>query len=157
VPFRTIICAVDLSDASLEALSTAAALARRLEASLHVVHVLDQTCLRPEEDLAVHDQGRLARELRESAEEELGQLLGRAGVAEGALGGVHVRTGEAVDELLDASAELGAELIVVRTHGRRGIDRYLQHSVAEGLLERGGPPVLTLRPAPSPGEADPDA
>ncbi|OWT74700.1 MULTISPECIES: universal stress protein [unclassified Achromobacter] len=50
--------------------------------------------------------------------------------------------------ILDRAQRWGADLIVMATHGRRGLDRLFMGSVAEGVA-RGSPvPVLLVRPAP---------
>ncbi|RME74216.1 MAG: universal stress protein [Planctomycetota bacterium] len=155
VGFSTILCALDLTEASREALETALELGAAFGARVYAVHVLDQPCLRPEEELVVSDQAGLARELEEQARERFGALLAAAGIARERVAGFFVRRGDTVEELVDEAQRLEADLIVVRTHGRRGIDRYLQRSVAEQLLERAGPPVLALRPREA-GEVEDD-
>jgi nucleotide-binding universal stress UspA family protein len=42
----------------------------------------------------------------------------------------------------------GADLVVAGTHGRRGLDRLLLGSVAEGILRRSAVPVLLVHAAP---------
>ena len=56
-----------------------------------------------------------------------------------------VRTGDARDVILQTVEELGADLIVMGTHGRRGISRALLGSVAETVVRASPVPVLTVR------------
>jgi nucleotide-binding universal stress UspA family protein len=58
-----------------------------------------------------------------------------------------VRSGEAGPVLLAAADEHQADLIVMGTHGRRGVTRLLLGSVAEHLMRHARCPVLTVRPA----------
>jgi nucleotide-binding universal stress UspA family protein len=56
-----------------------------------------------------------------------------------------IRYGAAPEQILHAADEFDADLIVMGTHGRTGLDRLLGGSVAEAVLRRSRRPVLTLR------------
>jgi nucleotide-binding universal stress UspA family protein len=56
-----------------------------------------------------------------------------------------LRTGDARDMIAQAASEIGADLIVMGTHGRRGVSRALLGSVAEGVVRTAPCPVLTIR------------
>jgi nucleotide-binding universal stress UspA family protein len=56
-----------------------------------------------------------------------------------------VKDGDAADEILRAADEVDADLIVVDTHGRSGVDRLVCGSVAESVLRRSSRPVLMVR------------
>lgn len=58
---------------------------------------------------------------------------------------VIIRAGDARDVILQTAEELGADLIVMGTHGRRGISRALLGSVAEMVVRTAPVPVLTVR------------
>ncbi len=55
-----------------------------------------------------------------------------------------MRTGTPWEEILAASKDTGADLIVMGTHGRRGLPRALLGSVAERVVRMAGIPVLTV-------------
>jgi nucleotide-binding universal stress UspA family protein len=58
-----------------------------------------------------------------------------------------VRTGQQVAvEIIDFAKESGADLIVMYTHGRSGITRWVLGSVALKILTRAETPILLLRP-----------
>jgi nucleotide-binding universal stress UspA family protein len=57
-----------------------------------------------------------------------------------------VRQGRVPATILEYAAGVGAELIVMPTHGRTGVERLLLGSVTERVLRRAPAPVLTLRP-----------
>ena len=63
---------------------------------------------------------------------------------------VRVRQGRPVMEILATARETGADLIVMATHGRRGLRQFVFGSVAELVVHRAGVPVLLLKP----GEAE---
>jgi nucleotide-binding universal stress UspA family protein len=58
----------------------------------------------------------------------------------------HLREGDAAREMARLAAELDADLIVVGTHGRTGIERLLLGSVAEEVMRHGPCPVLVIKP-----------
>ncbi len=57
----------------------------------------------------------------------------------------HVLAGPAAKEVLRVARGLGADLIVVGTHGRGGVKRWVLGSVAEEVLRKAGCPVLVMR------------
>ena len=57
-----------------------------------------------------------------------------------------MKTGGAVDVILDAAKHYHVDLVVIGTHGRKGMNRLLLGSVAENVLRRSPCPVLTTRP-----------
>jgi len=61
------------------------------------------------------------------------------------IGQVLMRTGDARDVILATAEEVKADLIVMGTHGRRGISRALLGSVAETVVRTSPVPVLTVR------------
>jgi nucleotide-binding universal stress UspA family protein len=64
----------------------------------------------------------------------------------------HLLTGEPADEIVWLAAHINADLIVVGTHGRRGVRRLVLGSVAEKVLRTAGCTVLVERPKNHPRE-----
>ncbi len=58
-----------------------------------------------------------------------------------------VVNGYAAEEILGLAESVGADLIIMGTHGRKGIDRLLFGSVAEKVVKTSPVPVMTVRPA----------
>ena len=58
-----------------------------------------------------------------------------------------VVTGFAAEEILNTADQEGVDIIIMGTHGRKGIDRILFGSVAEKVVKSASQPVLTIRPA----------
>jgi nucleotide-binding universal stress UspA family protein len=61
------------------------------------------------------------------------------------IGRVVLRTGDARDLILHGCEDVQADLIVMGTHGRRGLRRALLGSVAEAIVRTAPCPVLTVR------------
>jgi nucleotide-binding universal stress UspA family protein len=61
--------------------------------------------------------------------------------------GTCVREGDAKTQILEVAAEWKADLIVLGSHGRKGMDRFLLGSVSEGVARHAACSVLIVRPA----------
>jgi nucleotide-binding universal stress UspA family protein len=86
-------------------------------------------------------EARAQRERLEARLSEMAASLRRAGLAAG-----HVlRGGAPADSLLDWSREQAYDLIVMGTHGRRGVSHLVSGSVAEAVLRHAFCPVLTVK------------
>lgn len=55
-----------------------------------------------------------------------------------------VREGDVVNSILDAAADIQADIIVLGSHSRRGLDKILMGSVAEGVLHRSSIPLFII-------------
>jgi nucleotide-binding universal stress UspA family protein len=148
LPIRTILHPTDFSERAGYALQLAAALARDYGARLVVLHVVTPpTVVYGEAVVPVSPE-----ELRAPAREQLDRLrLPRPDVrAERRL-----EEGEAVEEILRVARDIGADLIVLGTHGRTGLGRLLMGSTAETVVRKASCPVLTVK-APFPASAADD-
>lgn len=139
-----IVVGIDFSETSDQALRVAVNLARSSGmAEVHLVNVLAPpvggTELAPLID--VSEQTAIAR--RQIAV-SLDSLAGVPGV----FAFSHVLVGNPQKELPRIADELEADLIVVGTHGRRGVDRMVFGSVAEHVVRTAPCSVLTVRPRP---------
>jgi len=137
-----ILVAVDFEEASMEALNVAEALAKGLGTEVALVHVYQiPTYTYPGLDPA--PTAPFYPEIVAAAQNALDQLAKSHGVTRSFL-----REGDQSEEILAAAAELGASMIVMGTHGRRGLSHVLLGSVAEKVVRQSPVPVVTVR-APS--------
>ena len=144
--FNRILFAGDLSERSRGAFGAACSLAGEAGGHLHVLNVLE-TALVAAAPGPAHG-ARLPAFLpadtparRKEVEAELRSFYRAApAIAVDYL----VRDGKAPDEILRAADDVDADLIVVGTHGRGGVDRLICGSVAEAVLRRSSRPVLTV-------------
>jgi len=145
--FGRALLASDLSPHSAHALAAGAELARALahpaEPRLRPVYVAVTSYEAIAAGIPDWSAEHAAAELREF----IGGIPALAGLP------AAVRTGDAATEILTEAAEWHAELVVVGTHGRRGLPRLLLGSVAQTVLRRANlsvlviPPAAVLRPA----------
>lgn len=70
---------------------------------------------------------------------------------------IHARIGEPAEEIIRLADEAYADLIVIGTHGRSGIERLLLGSVSERVVRHAGCPVLVMRPKREPASPEADA
>jgi nucleotide-binding universal stress UspA family protein len=153
--YKTILVPLDGSPFSAKALPVAAALAKRSGAALHLVTVLDPSAYVPfvpgEVLVPVMDTDALsARRLAdEAAIGEVAQTL----VADGVQATGRVIEGTVVEALSEHATAIGADLVIMTTHGRSGLERLWLGSVATSFLHRAPCPVFLVRPS---GETAPD-
>lgn len=127
--FKKILCPIDFDGQAASALELAARIARPMGAEVCVVHVVSAD--------AQAERGWQkgeAVQLEKMADEKL------SGLPHDFI----VRSGAAQLEVLNAAADLGADLIVMPTHGRAGLKRLVLGSVAEQVIRKSPVPVLTL-------------
>lgn len=144
---KHILVPTDFSDASKLAVRAATLLAEQLGAKLSLVHVHDPGALRPPAQIAFSPERQkdLDTQVREAAETELKEL---AASIEGEVTDVDhaiIEHGSAAQGVVGHAEEIGADLIVIATHGRTGLKHLLIGSVAERVVRFAKMPVLTLR------------
>jgi len=138
---RTILVATDFSDCAERALDYAVALAGVLRAKIYLLNVIGVPSLGLPE-LGVALTTTMMESTVRNHHAELDRIAGRQ---PGANIEVMLRTGDARDVTVDVARDVGADLIVMGTHGRRGVRRALIGSIAEGVLRSAPCPVLTIR------------
>ncbi|MUV48733.1 universal stress protein [Haloarcula sp. CBA1122] len=146
VSFDDILLPTDGSSGAAAAIEPTGALASATDATVHLVSVVDTRSLGIDVGSSV-----IVDELESVATDAVGDASDR-------LSGMGVETVETAithgvpyRAILDAIEEADADLVVIGTHGRTGIDRYLLGSVAEKLVRTSPVPVMTVR-APDAGD-----
>ncbi len=137
VPSVSILAAIDYSDTANLVVQEAVELARQKRASqLHFLHV----------NLApLDDAGQQARHA-ELLEWLSARLHGQPGVARELRVVGHELSGDPAKLIVETAADLSADVVVVGTHGRRGVQRLLLGSVAAAVVQNCGCPVFVVRP-----------
>ena len=142
---RTILVPTDFGPGSEEALGYALELARELGAEVVLTHAYEIPVVGfPDGTLVATAE--LATRVLEAAHEGL-EKAARAHEGEG----VRIRTvakeGAAASAIVETADEVGADLVIMSTHGRHGLPRALLGSVAEKVVRTAHCPVLTVRAA----------
>jgi len=143
--FKKIFCPVDFDANSLVALRLASELAER-NATLRLVHVV---AMPPGPEVAL-PFGRMEATARTKLERLARQSIGGKARYE-----VDIMMGDPGIEVLLAAKRWGADVIVLATHGRKGLRHLVLGSVAEHVVREASCPVLTVSPKATRGAALP--
>ena len=141
VTLERILVPVDFSDCSLDALEYAAVVAQQAKASLLLLHVLEPVSYGLDFTLG---HSRTREQVRETWTKRLEELAASLKVRQVPVES-QLRGGLPADSILDSARTLPCDLIVIGTHGRRGISHAFSGSVAEAVLRKALCPVLTVR------------
>jgi universal stress protein A len=140
---KRILVPIDFSEFSEHALDFAVELAGKLDATIHLIHAISIPAIGVPE-LGAAWSPTMIDDLVTSGTKAMTKLADdRRKVAR--IGEAVVQLGDPRDLILKAAADLHADLIVMGTHGRRGIRRALLGSVAEAVVRTAPCPVMTIR------------
>lgn len=140
---KTILFATDFSEGSARACDMARTLAALSGARLHVLHVIGELVDKRSRMLTSEVVDTLAREVERHAVEDMHRFVD-ANFA-GLTTTTEIVIGVAHEEVVDQARKVGADLIVMGTHGRTGLEKMLVGSTAEKVVRSSPVPVLTVR------------
>jgi universal stress protein A len=144
LPFKRLLCPVDFSDSSLAALEFAFSMAKEADAQLTLLHVFERSA----EDEPLTDRPINVPEYRPMVETDFTARL-HALVPDSARTWcrpeVHTAHGKPYQQILSASADGAADLIVMGVHGRSPLDLMLFGSTTNQVVRRATCPILTVR------------
>lgn len=143
-----ILCAVDLSDHSKQVASYATHLAKAFGASVSVVYTAPSLSQYVGFHVPPHTIETFVQEIVDGAEQSMQAFVAENFAGVEAKGQVLI--GYAAEEIINKAHAESVDLIVMGTHGRKGIDRILFGSVAEKVVKNADMPVLTVRPTETP-------
>jgi nucleotide-binding universal stress UspA family protein len=147
--YENILVGVDGSPTSLRGLDEAIKVAKAVHGRLQVVHVVNELVVAPDYAPSVYYEP-IFLALRESGVKVLEQAMSIARRADVACEQKLIETlgGRAADEIVKQAKAWSADLIVLGTHGRRGLKRLAMGSDAELVLRQSPVPVLLVRDNP---------
>ncbi len=149
--YRTILLAVDIEADNAAVLDYAFAFAEKAGATLHTLHALSA-------GPGIADDAGYAA-MRERAKAQM-EVIITPHSKSSSRGKAYVDMNEPITAITETAAKLSADLIMVSTSGRQGVERLALGSVAQGVLEEAKVPVLVLKnldPARTSGPALPRA
>lgn len=144
---KQILCPVDFSAPSASALRFAARLSGQTHSPLTVLHAHSWEAPAYFTESKLSELKRQFDLAMQEAEGALEQFIARE--CPGCSASHLIVDSSPVDAILDSAAKAGADLIVLGTHGRGGLNRFLLGSVAERILRETKVPVLVVKPAAS--------
>ena len=147
--YDRILIATDGSELAGKGLRHGLALAASLRVPVVVLTVTEPWMPAFDDALALAADPDMQRDYREgcahSAQRILEDAVGRAAAAGVACEAVHVPDGFPSDAIVKAAAEHGAGLVVMASHGRRGLGKVLLGSQTQAVLAHCTVPVLVVR------------
>jgi nucleotide-binding universal stress UspA family protein len=141
-----ILCPVDFSEPSAKAYDSAQSLARHYQAKLFLQHVVDFVLPAYAYYADAIYINQLFQTIRDGARKQL-QDFAKSHTRSGVHPECLVHEGGVADSILSFAAAQNVDLIVMGTHGLKGVDRVALGSVAEKVLRKARCPVLVSRKA----------
>lgn len=141
---RSILVPVDFSKHAREALRHAKAVAALTGARVHLLHIVEDRFHPAFYGLAAQSVYDIDPRIDEKALAELRTLDAEVEEPDVEVD-VHVRTGHPARMIVDFAEEEGCDLIVMSTHGLRGMELFFLGSTAEKVIRRAPVPVLTVK------------
>jgi nucleotide-binding universal stress UspA family protein len=150
VSIKRILVPVDFSEPCIQSLDYAKSLAKLYGAELDLVHVVERVAyeINAPADFVITAPGVPLldpEKLKADAKKELDMFANRHGLERCV---TEARYGHPAKELLAACAKLKPDLIVLSTHGRTGLSRFVLGSVAEQMVRLAPCPTLCVRMPP---------
>lgn len=142
--FNNIVFATDFSEGSDYAFRAALSLARKYDSKLIVVHIINEPVDLRGFYVPHISFDKLEEEIEQGAE-KLMEKFCRTHMQDFSNYESHVFPGIPYDEIIKKATEFNADLIVLGTHGRTGLDHVLFGSTAEKVVRKSPIPVMTIR------------
>ena len=140
--YDNLLLPTDGSDGTVTVAAHIGSLAQRYDATVHALSVVDTRNRFEGPSMGFGNQTWEDAE-RERAERAVDDAVGA--LPDDVAVERHVESGVPHAEILDYADAAGVDVIVMGTHGRTGIDRYLIGSIAERVVRQSPVPVLTVR------------
>ena len=138
---KKILVANDGSKYSQKALKKAVELATRLGSTIIVLSVIPELHLT---ELSPLDQVRLAEALETETKKILGRTKALVQKSEIPVKTV-IRQGHAAEVIIETAKKMRVGMIVIGSHGRHGVERFLLGSVSTNVVEHADRPVLVVK------------
>lgn len=142
--FKTILFATDFSEGSDFAFQYALSLAKQFDSKILVVHIINEPVDLRGFYVPHISFDKLEEEIEQGAEKLMEQFC-RKHMHGYENFETFVLPGIPYDEIINKATELNADLIVMGTHGRTGLDHVLFGSTAEKVVRKSAIPVMTIR------------
>ena len=146
--FKSILCPTDFSVYSEYAMRYAQAFAKQSGGKIHCVHVVDSRAVEGGGVEGIYitkaDVDATLAAVKEHAEAKMEHVVRKAKYSTADVEG-HVLVGIPADDIAKLAGDLKADLVVVSTHGRTGLDRLILGSTCDKILRTSPAPVLAIK------------
>jgi nucleotide-binding universal stress UspA family protein len=141
ITIKTILCPVDFFPAADAAANYAAALAANYGAGLHLLHVITPAPVTAYEYAL--DSAQIMKTMEANAEEEMVRLAAKVKET-GIEVDYEIRVGDVYEEIKQSIEAVKPQIIVMGTHGRRGVERWFMGSTTEKLMRHSPVPLIAI-------------
>jgi universal stress protein A len=141
ITIKTILCPVDFSDASLNAVRYACEFAKSMGSKIYLLNVVEPRPMAADMSLNYIP---LEEELEKAASEDLEKI--REDIAKKGLpveGDIEI--GTPAEAILARAEDPDVNLVIMGSHGKKGLSRLLMGSVAEEVVRKAHCPVLIVK------------
>lgn len=145
VSLKKILVPQDFSDYSLHALKYAVTFAELFKSELIVLHIVEPIVYPADFSFGQVSIPAMEEEIRKHSEEQLNELVQKE-IPAGIRATPVIRVGKPFIEIVEVAKSENADLIVISSHGRTGMDHVLFGSTADKVVRKAPCPVLTIRP-----------
>ena len=143
--FKNILFPIDFSECSEQVFSNALQMAETFGAKLYLLFVARDisylTTIDVSPDFLMNTVAEVARAAEKKIEAFCGTHLGGFSNYE-----TKVALGNPAEEIVKYADDQGIDLIIMGTHGRKGLERTFMGSVADHVIKHAGVPVMTVNP-----------
>ena len=141
ITIKSILCPLDFSDASRNALRYASEFAKSMGSKIMLLNVIEPRPMAADMTLNYIP---LEEDLEKAAREDLEPIVEEL-KAKGIDVQVDVMIGTPAEVILQQSIDFDASLMIMGSHGKTGLSRLLMGSVAEAVVRKAGIPVLIVK------------
>ncbi len=141
IRIKTILCPVDFSDASRNAVRYAKEFAKNMHASIYLLNIIEPRPMAVDISLSYVP---VEEELEKAASDDLREIL-RELASDGVKAECGVEIGTPSDVILETIDKLDVNLVIMGSHGKKGLSRLIMGSVAETVVRKANCPVLTVK------------
>ncbi len=145
VSLKKILVPQDFSEYSLHAMKYAVTFAELFKAELLVLHIVEPIVYPADFSFGQVSIPAMEEEIRKHSEEQLNELVERETPRDIKATPI-IRIGKPFIEIVEVAKSENADLIVISSHGRTGMDHVLFGSTADKVVRKAPCPVLTIRP-----------
>ncbi|MFZ1082276.1 MAG: universal stress protein [Candidatus Kryptoniota bacterium] len=145
VSLKKILVPQDFSEYSIHALKYAVTFAGFFNSELIVLHIVEPIIYPADFSFGQVSIPAMEEEIRKHSEEQLNELVARE-IPENIKATSIIRMGKPFIEIVEIAKSENADLIIISSHGRTGMDHVLFGSTADKVVRKAPCPVLTIRP-----------
>ncbi len=140
-----IIVPIDFLQHTDQLMEYAVYIAKSFDATLYFVNVVENPHLFGDYDFPPPSMVLFNTEVVKMAEQKMNQLVDKSRAVFPECEGKVCR-GDVVDSIIDYAKDIGSDLIIIGTHGRKGLEKMWLGSVAERVIKRASCPTLSCNP-----------